>query len=68
MQKHLEHRGINVYYSDLGEGPCIVLLHGYLESGEIWSSFVKQFPKGFRFITVIEKSFGKLIITVVFYI
>ena len=50
MQKHLEHRGINVYYSDLGEGPCIVLLHGYLESGEIWSSFVKQFPKGFRFI------------------
>jgi len=28
----------------------MVLLHGYLESGEIWSSFVKQFPKGFRFI------------------
>ena len=50
MKKHLEYRGINVYYSDFGEGPCIVLLHGYLESGEIWSSFVKQFPKSFRFI------------------
>lgn len=37
-------------YSDQGEGRCIVLLHGYLERGEIWQQFVDQFPSGFRFI------------------
>ena len=59
MRKHIEYRGIDLVYSDFGEGPCIVLLHGYLESGEIWNSFVKQFPKGFRFIVPDLPGHGK---------
>jgi pimeloyl-ACP methyl ester carboxylesterase len=39
MEKRIRYREIDLVYRDLGEGPCIVLLHGYLESGEIWNSF-----------------------------
>ena len=37
-------------YSDRGTGPCLVLLHGYLESGEIWDSFAERIPMGYRLI------------------
>jgi pimeloyl-ACP methyl ester carboxylesterase len=50
MEKKISYRGSDVIYSDHGEGKCIVLLHGYLERGEIWQRFTEQFPGGFRFI------------------
>ncbi len=50
MQKSIAYREIDLVYSDSGEGPCIVLLHGYLESGEIWNHFVDQFSGACRFI------------------
>lgn len=50
MEKRISYRGADVIYSDHGEGRCIVLLHGYLERGEIWQQFTGQFPGGFRFI------------------
>lgn len=50
MQKRITYKGAGVVYSDRGEGPCLVLLHGYLESGEIWDSFADRFPQGYRLI------------------
>ena len=50
MEKKISYRGCDVGYSDHGEGKCIVLLHGYLERGDIWQHFTEQFPPGFRFI------------------
>lgn len=50
MEKRIKYRGTDLVYSDLGKGSCIVLLHGYLESGRIWQSFIEHFPEGFRFI------------------
>ena len=50
MEKRISYRGCDVGYSDYGEGKCIVLLHGYLERGEIWQRFTEQFPEGYRFI------------------
>ncbi len=50
MKKSIKYRGTDVIYSDLGKGPCIVLLHGYLESGAIWESFTESFPGAYRFI------------------
>lgn len=50
MDKQIQYRGIQTVYSDTGQGPCIVLLHGYLESGKIWQRFTEQFHAGFRFI------------------
>lgn len=52
MNKKTTHNNIDVFYSDQGEGTCMVLLHGYLETRKIWNDFVKQFPKGFRLICI----------------
>ena len=50
MEKKIFYKGVGVAYSDQGEGLCIVLLHGYLERGEVWHDFTQRFPGGFRFI------------------
>jgi pimeloyl-ACP methyl ester carboxylesterase len=50
MDKRIKFKDIEVCYSDQGEGRCLVLLHGYLERGRIWKSFIGHFPEGFRFI------------------
>ena len=59
MLKHIEYKGIDMVYSDSGEGPCLVLLHGYLESGKIWNSFVDQFSGGYRIIVPDLPGHGK---------
>lgn len=50
MKKSIKYKEAELVYSDHGEGKCIVLLHGYLERGDIWQNFIEQFPGGFRFI------------------
>jgi len=50
MEKKTAYRDVEVVYNDHGEGICIVLLHGYLESKEIWHSFVGLFQEGIRLI------------------
>ncbi len=50
MKKRIQFRERELVFSDHGEGTCIVLLHGYLERGEIWQPFTELFPEGFRFI------------------
>ncbi|TAL64325.1 MAG: alpha/beta hydrolase [Bacteroidetes bacterium] len=41
-----------IYYSDSGNGSIIVLLHGYLESSEVWNGFEKKLTSKFRVISV----------------
>ena len=41
-----------IHYSDSGKGPVIVLLHGYLESSEVWNGFEKKLTSKFRVISV----------------
>ena len=50
MKKRITFKETELVYSDHGKGRCIVLLHGYLERGEVWQSFTGQMPGGFRFI------------------
>lgn len=50
MNKRIQFRERELVYADHGEGTCIVLLHGYLERGEIWQPFTELFPEGYRFI------------------
>ena len=50
MKKRIIFKETELVYSDHGKGRCIVLLHGYLERGEVWQSFTGQMPGGFRFI------------------
>ncbi len=39
-----------VFYTDQGQGNIIVLLHGYLESIEIWNTFTRGLSKKYRVI------------------
>ena len=44
--------GGKIHYSDHGEGKIIVLLHGYLESSEVWNGFAKKLASRFRVIAI----------------
>lgn len=41
-----------IHFSDHGRGEVIMLLHGYLETSEIWRSFAGKLSADFRVITV----------------
>ncbi len=51
-RKKLAYRGTEVYYRDQGKGACLVLLHGYLETGEIWKDFATSLAVNFRVISM----------------
>jgi len=46
------YRGGRIHYSDSGNGNVIVLLHGYLESSEVWNGFVEKLASKGRIISV----------------
>jgi pimeloyl-ACP methyl ester carboxylesterase len=48
-----------INYSDQGEGRPVVLLHGYLESLEIWNGFAAELSKTFRVIAIDIPGHGK---------
>jgi len=46
------YEGGKIYYTDDGEGEVIVLVHGYLESSEVWGRFRDKLSGSFRLICV----------------
>jgi pimeloyl-ACP methyl ester carboxylesterase len=46
------YRGGEINYSDSGKGKTIVLLHGYLESSEVWNGFGDRLAEFFRVISI----------------
>jgi pimeloyl-ACP methyl ester carboxylesterase len=52
MKYYILFNGGKIYYSDSGQGETIILLHGYLESSEIWNEFAKKLSGKFRVISI----------------
>jgi pimeloyl-ACP methyl ester carboxylesterase len=52
MGQYFKYRSGRIHYSDNGSGKIIVLLHGYLETSEVWAGFANKLVKKFRVITV----------------
>ena len=52
MISSVSYHGANLRYSDLGKGNPVVLIHGYLESLEIWNGFAEKLAKSYRVISV----------------
>ncbi|MEI6455399.1 MAG: alpha/beta hydrolase [bacterium] len=48
-----------IFFSDKGEGKCIVLLHGFTESSKIWKHFSEELSDKYRVITVDLPGHGK---------
>jgi pimeloyl-ACP methyl ester carboxylesterase len=46
------HQGGRIHYTDYGKGDVIVLLHGYLESSEVWNGFAEKLASEFRILSV----------------
>jgi pimeloyl-ACP methyl ester carboxylesterase len=46
------YEGGTIHYSDSGKGRVIVLLHGYLESAEVWNGFEQKLARDFRVLSV----------------
>lgn len=52
MKKYFHYQGKKIFYTDAGNGPVIVLLHGYLETGDVWSRFSARLSASSRVLTV----------------
>ncbi|HER41273.1 MAG TPA: alpha/beta fold hydrolase, partial [Salinimicrobium catena] len=52
MEKTLNFKKKKIYYTDDGTGETLVLLHGFLESQEIWTEFIPEFSEYGRIITI----------------
>jgi pimeloyl-ACP methyl ester carboxylesterase len=52
MISSINYHDANLRYSDLGSGDPVVLIHGYLESLEIWNGFAEKLAESYRVISV----------------
>jgi pimeloyl-ACP methyl ester carboxylesterase len=41
-----------INYQDVGEGDAVILLHGFLESSEIWEEYSDELEKAYRVIAI----------------
>lgn len=52
MKKIFNYGKGRIQYYDQGNGKVIILIHGYLETSDIWSSFAKKLSRQFRVISL----------------
>lgn len=52
MKKYVHYNGKKIFYSDTGNGSPVVLVHGYLETGDVWNDFGERLSTNHRVITV----------------
>jgi pimeloyl-ACP methyl ester carboxylesterase len=52
LKKQIQLHNTSLIYHLFGEGPAIVLLHGFLESSAIWAEFAAELSRDFMVITV----------------
>lgn len=50
--KFITHKGTQIFFSDIGKGTAIILLHGFLENSKMWDYFIVDFSKKYRIITI----------------
>lgn len=48
----VQHKGINIYYTDQGQGSALVLLHGFLENASMWHAFLPELSQKNRVICI----------------
>lgn len=59
MKQTITYQKAKIHYTDYGEGNCIVFLHGFLESLEMWEEFSEELKKDFRVICIDLPGFGE---------
>ncbi len=59
MNGYILYKNKRVFYRVKGEGPVIVLLHGFLENMGMWNYFARKLSTSYRVITIDLPGFGK---------
>lgn len=59
MNKICKNNGLDVYYKINGEGNPVVLIHGYLETSEVWGDFAFELSSKYKVISVDLPGHGK---------
>lgn len=57
--KTFSYKNTNIYFTDIGKGNTVVLLHGFLEDHTIWKAVSNSLSKKFRVISVDLLGHGK---------
>lgn len=52
MKKYVHYKGKKIYYSEEGAGYPVILIHGYLETGDVWKDFATLISEKFRVISI----------------
>ncbi|MGM0529494.1 MAG: alpha/beta fold hydrolase [Bacteroidota bacterium] len=52
MKKSIEYQQGKIIYYDEGSGNVIILLHGYLETSDVWRDFIPGLAENFRVISI----------------
>jgi len=52
MQKSLSFKNSTISFSDVGKGPAVVLLHGFLENSTMWKDVVPELTETKRVVTI----------------
>ena len=46
------YNNVPIFYEQQGAGPCLILLHGFLESSAIWKKIIPQLTEKFRVLVI----------------
>lgn len=55
----ITHKNIQVYFTTKGKGPALVLLHGFMETSEMWDNFIYKLAKTRQVICIDLLGHGK---------
>ncbi|WP_242156187.1 alpha/beta fold hydrolase [Aestuariivivens sediminis] len=48
----IKYKNTSIFCTDSGQGPPLILLHGFLENAAIWSPFITELSKNYRVICI----------------
>lgn len=52
MESYFQYGRGRIHFTDQGRGHVIVLIHGYLETSEVWKNFARKLSGQYRIITI----------------
>jgi len=59
MSSSIIYRNTQIYYTDIGKGKVVVLLHGFLENSTMWNALIPILSKHHRVVTIDLLGHGK---------
>ena len=59
MENFITFKNANIFFSDIGKGTVVVLLHGFLENSTMWNDIIPEISKRNRIITIDLLGHGK---------